>query len=339
MTVSPLQLTFAPQDWWTPQAVYIYPVDNNVYDAGEPLTITYDLFVAKKNQPLLAISAQSTDSRYNGIAVGGNEPRPQPSYVSSKGVIAIIQDDETGCRAEYTCANGGVCVPANYTGASGSAPFVCRCPPTFGMRDCSAVCPNARGCKFNRVELRLRCQPDDPMSICGDKFRPERLASTIYRMLAANEFTSADGRRVFQRLALGPMAEVLYIVNATSAPCVQSSASASTPCVSVLLDFARQNDQDTVDPIVEKLQAYVTVGSLQSQPVYAEMLTHSNQFPRDIGASVAVWVFIGICLASIGGVGWFFSMRYVRLKRFHVRPHIDEADSLIPNGTTATQAR
>ncbi|TMW63144.1 hypothetical protein Poli38472_002085 [Pythium oligandrum] len=328
-TVQPLQLTFTPVNWNKPQLVSIIPTPNTINDAGAPLTVGYDHLIAKANQPVLVHKVSSTDASYNGIAIGTNEPDRSTPYVTKHGVVVVVQDDDTGCLAEYTCSNGGVCVNITYSAIAQAS--VCRCPATFGMRDCSAQCVTARDCAFSRVEFRLQCAPGDANAICGDSFSPAKLVSTLYRMLTQNEFKSASDKS-FAKLKLGLVSDVMYVVNSTDIACTDTS----TPsCVHVVMDFTKTPGADGTNPIVDKLKGYLEVGSLQTQPLFVELLTSRDQYPSNFGATIAVWIFLGFCCFSVAGVTGLFTMRYVKLKKFHVQPQLDDSEDIATAGMTS----
>lgn len=314
----PLELRFTVANWYEPQFVFLHPVANDVYDGELPFTVEYEALIPKAKKPLLLHKVESLDASYNGIQVGSNEYDRLKPYVLSQGVQVVILDDDTGCHGEYTCQNSGECVakPSGY---------VCNCPRHYGMRDCSATCERSRDCMFSRVALRLKCLPNAVNAICGSTFSASTLVSTLHRMLGSNEFTAASGK-TYSKLSLGPVSEVMYVVNSTTAECVDSSGE----CIAVWMDFPTASASDLA--VLEKLKGYAESGSLRAEPFYAELVTAEGQYRDDPGATIAVWIFIGFCGLCVAAVALLFTARLVRAKRSHVTPDLggggrgDDAD-------------
>ncbi|KAF1324599.1 Extracellular matrix protein 3, partial [Globisporangium splendens] len=173
--------------------------------------------------------------------------------------------------------------------------------------------PKAKQPEFSRVAVRLKCLPSVQNAICSSTFSASTLVSTLYRMLASNEFTTPSGK-AYPKLSLGPVSDVMYVVNSTRAACVDSSGE----CITVWMDFAAANTSDQL--VLEKLNGYVDSDSLKTGPFYAELMTTEQQYPADLGATIAVWIFIGFCGLCVTAVGVLFIARLVRAKRSHVTP-------------------
>lgn len=314
LTVAPLQLTYTTTNWYEPQYVFVHPTANSVYDGEHSFTLAYDRLIPKAKKPMLLLTLKSTDPSYSGIRVGGNEADRSKLYVANQGVQVTVLDDDTGCLGEYACQNGGTCV-------SNSSGNVCACPENFGMRDCSASCKSKRECEFSRVLFRLKCVPEASSAICSSTLSPSGLTSTLYRMLSTTEFTSANGK-VFSKLNLSPVSELLYVVNSSRVDCVDSGSSGGGGCVNVWLDLKSASDS----VVLEKLEGFLASGSLKSKPVFAELMTTEPQYPDAVGATVAVWIFIGFCGLCVVTVVGVFSARLVRAKVSHVMPQLDAVE-------------
>ncbi|TYZ65364.1 hypothetical protein PybrP1_012688 [[Pythium] brassicae (nom. inval.)] len=309
LSVTPLELVFTVTNWMEPQYVFVHPTPNDVYDGEQPFTLAYDRLIPKAKKPSLALAVKSSDPAYDGIRVGGNEGDRSKPYVVDQSVRVVLLDDDTGCLGEYACQNAGTCM-------SSSSGNVCACPDTFGMRDCSASCKSKRECEFSRVLFRLKCLPEAANAVCGTTLSPSDLTSTLYRMLTSSEFTSASGK-VFAKLSLSPVPELLYTVNSSRVDCLGGSSSGA--CVNVWIDIKSPSDS----VVLQKLEAFVASGSLKAKPVFAELTSSEPQYPQAIGATIAVWVFIGFCGLCVIAVGGLFSARMVRAKVSHVTPQLD----------------
>ncbi|KAF4137879.1 Calx-beta domain [Phytophthora infestans] len=90
-STSPLLLTFTRLNWYEPQFVNIYPVGNDIYDAGYPFTLNYEKLVPKSKQPILLHKVTSMDTVYDGLQVGTNENNP------STGSETMCVDGSDGC--------------------------------------------------------------------------------------------------------------------------------------------------------------------------------------------------------------------------------------------------
>jgi hypothetical protein len=106
----------------------------------------------------------------------------------------------------------------------------------------------------------------------------------------------------------------MYVVNSTATACVDKSGE----CIAVWMDFAAASASDQL--VLEKLSGYVESGSLKTGPFYVELMTTEQQYPADLGATIAVWIFIGFCGVCVTAVGVLFTARLVRVKRNHVTP-------------------
>ncbi|DBA03451.1 TPA: hypothetical protein N0F65_002859 [Lagenidium giganteum] len=316
MTVSPQSVKFERATWFQPQWITINPTPNNVYDGGAPFTAVYDRYIPKAKQPILAHVAQSRDPNYNGISIGQNENDTKTAYVVAQGLRVIVLDDDTGCLGEYSCANGGSCVSA----PTGN---VCVCPSRFGLKNCSANCDNERDCVFSRVQFQVKCVPSDPTAVCSDSFSASRMISTLYRMVTTTEVVAADGTK-FPKLTLGPMADVLYVVNSTTS---STCGSAQGTCVSVWVEVSKPAGASS--DIAAKLRAYAEAGSLKQAPLFIELVTVHDAFPKTVGARVAVWVFIGFCGCCVAGVGLLFARKVM------LRPHVSHVMPEPANGGAA----
>lgn len=322
--VDPLQLTFTTTNWYAPQLVFVRPVPNDVYDGEQPFTVDYSNLISKAKKPALRLTVQSADLSYDNARVGGNEFDRTTRYASSQSVQAVMLDDDTGCLGEYACQNAGTCV----TSASGNQ---CACRENFGMRDCSAACKSKRNCAFSRITLRLKCLPQTPSAICSSAFSPSTLASTLYRMLVNNEFTAANGQK-FTKLSLAPMSQLLYVVNSSRVECTDISHSGGCLAVSLDVNLSR-NDADASESasssaVLQKLEGFLSSGSLKTEPIFAELMTSEPQYPADFGATIAIWIFIGFCALCVAAVGSLFTARLVRAKSSHVTPQLERDDDV-----------
>lgn len=307
LLVSPLSLVFSTTNWMEPQAVIVHPTPNSVYDGEQPFTLAYDRLIPKATKPHLSLTVTSSDPVYDGIRVGGNEVDRTKLYVVKQGVQVVLLDDDTGCLGEYACQNTGTCMVS-------SDGNMCACLDTFGMRDCSSSCKSKRECTFSRVLFRLQCLPEAASAVCGTALSASELTSTLYRMLSTSEFTSTNGK-AFAKLSLSPVSELLYVVNSSQVECLSGTGR----CVNVWIDIKSPSDS----AVLEKLEAFVASGSLKAKPVFAELMSSKPQYPKAIGAAVAVWVFISFCGLCIVAVVGLFSARLVRVKVSHVTPQLE----------------
>ncbi|EEY69306.1 uncharacterized protein PITG_05525 [Phytophthora infestans T30-4] len=322
-STSPLLLTFTRLNWYEPQFVNIYPVGNDIYDAGYPFTLNYEKLVPKSKQPILLHKVTSMDTVYDGLQVGTNENNPSTGYVVDQGVRIVIEDDDTGCEKEYECLNSGKCLKS-------STGNVCWCPPTFGMKNCSLVCQRKSECAFDRVSLNIKCVEAEG-TVCGSTFSAKALTSVLYRMLTTQSFTGINGQ-VYPKLSLSGVSEAIYVVNSSETMCVDGSDG----CVSVSVDFIRPDLDDT--SVISKLFAYQEAGSLKTSPMHIELMTSDPQYVESIRAMIAMWIFVGFCGAALAGAGTLLAARAIHAKTSHVMPDNDEHTELLPIGAISPRA-
>lgn len=306
LTVAPLQLVFTPSNWSQLQFVFVDPVPNEVYDASEPFTLSYRRQIPKAETPLLLHHVSSSDPAYSGIGVGGNEYDQTASYVARQGPYAVVLDDDTGCSKEYSCQNSGICLNS----ATGN---VCQCPKGHGMKNCSAECTGARHCSFLRLEFLIQCPTRAVLSVCNSTtgFSASLLAATLYRMLTTQTVTSPSGS-TYAALALANLSEALYVVNNTAVTCVTAT---SDSCMLATVDF-----QLSSAIILNKLNAFASLGSLQSAPLYVQVMTVQPQFNATTSSTIAVWTVLGVGCAGVAATTSLFTQRWIKAKRSQVTP-------------------
>lgn len=310
LTVAPLQLVFTTSNWSQLQFVFVDPVPNEIYDASEPFTLSYQRLILKAETPLLLHRVSSSDPAYSAIAVGSNEYDRSTSYVVHQGPYAIILDDDTGCIKEYSCQNDGVCLNA-------TAGNVCQCPKGYGMKNCSAECTSASRCFFLRLEFLIQCSTATTSSVCNSTtgFSASLLAATLYRMLTSQTVTSPSGS-TYASLALASQSEALYVVNNTAASCATAT---SDTCVLATVDF-QLSSRSSSSTILNKLNAFASLGSLQSAPLNVQVMTVQPQFNATESSTIAVWAVLGVGCAGVAAIMSLFAQRWIKAKRSQVRP-------------------
>lgn len=109
VTLSHSQLVFTSSNWHMPQRVYVTATNDNIFQGKVSSTQVYSHVVEQEKGVLVRFVLTSSDSKYDGIDIGGNEfdelHDSLPEYVLRQGLLVSIFDNDGGCHERFNQVN------------------------------------------------------------------------------------------------------------------------------------------------------------------------------------------------------------------------------------------